>query len=133
MIYGAERTLSGTLSMSRCRSNVEDDYVEIRVEDKNSRCQAFTVKLSMAEFAQFASFHASECEYALFDNADILGKRMEVRSVRIQYKIPKKWSAEANDKAAQAAAKKFEVDGWIADPVQSAINGSAVLWLRRWV
>lgn len=109
------KKLKGKLSISRVTSNVENDYIEIQLEDENSRSRLIEIMVDFESFAKaLTGLCYQPCSYQVVDIFDLLGKKHECKTVPIEY--PELHNRDGLFKdLRELMVKPYEIDGWVAD------------------
>jgi hypothetical protein len=97
--------------ISLTRSNINDDYFSISVQDELSRVHVIDVKLSLEDFAR-AIAACSVQGTARYGSLDRIGFRHEVKRELVP--IDRDWGYNQWNTELKKSVKPFEIDGWIA-------------------
>jgi hypothetical protein len=112
--------LAGDISMGMLRSTEKDHY-NITVRDSKSGLEIISVRIETEQVAYLISNQGHiPCRIEL-NRADEIGKfhHHKTENIYVRTKSSKK---DEREKAAEKAAKPFEVDGWKVD-LYNATNG----------
>ncbi len=109
--------LKGSVTITRVRSNQEDDFIEVRLEDKRSGITFATAKMTLADFAlAVTSLGFVKCDLEVY-GLDRVGMVRENKTEQVF--VPQTYHRDRE--LAQKAISKFEVDGW-SGRVEDAMN-----------
>lgn len=97
------------LTISKVCSNVEKDYITIRLEDGDSSIRIIEAKVSLENFAKaLTGMSYIQCESEVY-LTDEIGKIHEHKE------IPVELPYDASKEKFEEAVKEFCIDGWITD------------------
>lgn len=99
------------VTISRISSNMEDDYISLRVEDDISGVIVTDVKMSLSEFAKCVTSQG-HCpgEFTLIPTSEIasrFGKKREVKTVKLPWK-----KLHGDVETLKELIQPHLVDGW---------------------
>jgi len=123
------------VSIGRCSSNREEDFITIRIGDDISSINIVEVKMSLAEFAQcITSMYMTNipADFVRPENYAFVGKKMEVKTINLPLDL------ETFNDEFEKEVKPHEKDGWVADRDEKfnhyrlSKKGYAITF-RRWV
>jgi len=98
--------LKGNISIGRVTSNVEENYIGIRIEDELSGINLLEIKISYEAFGNAVTgLSSQDIEYTL-GRFDLAGKKREVKTENIMF-LPNK-----TDKDIRDCISCFEINGW---------------------
>ena len=107
--------LPGKLTISRVRSNMDNGYIAIRIEDESSGCVAAEIKCSPVQFAEvLMGLACQECSFSV-NTSGVLGKVRELKEIVVPEPPFKHYQqdADARKAAIKWIAKHFKMtDGW---------------------
>lgn len=101
--------MNGKLTISRVTSNVEKDYIRLRMEDDLSGVTFLDAKMSLEDFAKaLMGMGYTDCEFELCPKH--VGMKRESKIELVPLDDP----FFATDESRRLALEPFEVDGWRA-------------------
>lgn len=110
------KNTKGKITISKVDSNLEDDYISITISDRLSGKQVVKGRMTLEDFAKSITGQGSiDIGLEVFNNYDTLGKKVEVKSVPIPYKLVFEEGYDFQEDMKEKA-KEFEVDGWVFEP-----------------
>jgi hypothetical protein len=111
------KTLPGKLSIARSRGGADrnDRPIHITLEDASSGVIAIEVRMALADFASaLTGSGCCDCEYTVYDNRDIFGKKIETKAETIF--IPDlpygNTHLDKRMELIRAAIRPYETEGW---------------------
>jgi hypothetical protein len=109
------KTLEGKLTISKVHSNMEDDYIQIQLEDVNSKVCFVEVKVSLLAFAQTITGMGNvDCQFET-RGADKIGLTREIKYEEVSIAFDQYGDHPGkNDIRIREACKSKEIDGWTA-------------------
>jgi len=103
------KTLQGDISIGRVHSNIEKDFIEITLTDKNSHCHVVKVKVSLEAFAKaITGLYGQECSFDFYDSG-MVGKYKEYKKEKV---LLPNFKYGVDDDTVKAALVKYDIDGW---------------------
>jgi hypothetical protein len=111
------KQLAGKLTISRVRSNRNDGYVQITIEDSTSGCVALRAEVPLVGFAEaLMACGYRDCEFWL-NESGVVGKDRECRKIIIPAPnsgghLEDEAADKAGEKWIRKHAAKELVDGW---------------------
>jgi hypothetical protein len=111
------KTLPGKLSIARSHGGTDRDDrpIHITLEDASSGVIAIEVRMALAAFASALTGSGyCDCEYTVYDNRDIFGKKIETKTETIFIPdLPGGGSHRDKQMALiRSAIRPYEIEGW---------------------
>ena len=111
MINTKDKEYNVNVIISLERSNTEDDYFSISVQDEISRVHVIEVKLSLEDFSRAIASQGVKAT-ARYGCLAKIGLRHEVKTETVP--IDRDWNYNQWGPGLMENVKPFEVDGWVA-------------------
>ena len=131
--------LKCSLMVTAPSSNVEPyRYIELRIEDQESRTLIFQAQMSMEQWGKLVTAHSQVDDVPAVLTPDLVGMKLEVKTEKVPLPVVDSYERDVRRAAYKEAIRPFEVDGWVGR-VDDTLNhhkiskGVASVAFRRYV